>query len=74
MRIIFLNNIRICVFFLSISAAFAELPVFNHYPVTNNSMDDLAGKRFYCNRSFEDVFKNHNLTASLSPANNAGDT
>ncbi|WP_252178432.1 hypothetical protein [Endozoicomonas sp. 4G] len=31
--------------------------------------DVQAGRK----RSFEDVFKNHNLTASLSPANNAGD-
>ncbi|MGI2030399.1 hypothetical protein [Endozoicomonas acroporae] len=30
-------------------------------------------KVFQRKRSFEDVFKNHNMTASLSPANNAGD-
>ncbi len=34
---------------------------------------ELNPAAFLCKRSFEGVFKNHNLTARLSPANNAGD-
>ncbi|WP_252179839.1 pepsin-like aspartyl protease [Endozoicomonas sp. 4G] len=43
---IFLKNIFVCVFSLSVSAAFAEPSVFNPYPVTSNS---IPGKRFHMN-------------------------
>ncbi|WP_422133766.1 pepsin-like aspartyl protease [Endozoicomonas sp. ALD040] len=47
MNKLFLKNIFICIFSLSVSAVFADLPVFNRIPVTSSNMGDLPGKRLY---------------------------